>query len=312
MSPQPNPLRLAAFSDVHADLMPNGSAAHILPKIAAILRDAGTDVVLIAGDVVNSHRELTRALAPLAVGRVANLYVEGNHDVWLSAREQERGESSFTAQTRLALAAAAAGFTYLPGDPQKIGGWGFAGSLGWYDWSFAHPLIAHTEQMHAAQAWMGKVVWNDVRFARWSRREGNTVRRYSDPEVADLLRERLRADLDTLGVRSGGGGPPTVVATHMLPYATLLRWTGFDPIWDFSNAFMGSVELGRLYDARPAIKLAVAGHTHTPKREQRSNLEVVVSPFGYAALGEFPAELAARIAFYDLYPDGRIVRVNED
>lgn len=305
------PLRLAAFSDLHADLMPNGAAAHVLPKIAAALQASEVDVVLIAGDQVNHHSLLTRYLEPLAVGRRANLYVDGNHDVWLSEREMKRGESSFAAQTKLAFAAEAAGFIYLPTSPQTIAGWGFAGTNGWYDWSFAHPSIPHTPQMHATKRWMGEITWNDVRFARWTRNEGGVMRPYSDPEVAGLFLEQLRVDLSALGVSTRGEGPPTVVASHTLPYATLLRWRGYDQVWDFNNAFMGSAELGRVYDASSAIKLIVAGHTHTPAREERVDREVCVSPFGYMAFShEFPAELTDRIALFDLYPDGRAVRID--
>lgn len=290
-------LRLAAFSDLHADLMPDGRGPYVLEQLAKLLHAAEVDVVLIAGDQVNHHSQLTRYLAPLAVGRLANLYLPGNHDVWLSKGERERGMSSFEALVRLEQGATAAGFHYLPGHPRLMGGWAFAGNLGWYDYSFADPALPATPEMYASKRWFGRVVWNDI-FAAW-REQGRPL---SDAQVAERLLAQMRADLGTLGL-STRGGPPTVVASHMLPYRALLRYA--DVVWNFCNAFMGSVALGALYDGFPAIRLVVAGHTHAPRRLELGGRQVVVSPFGYHFLGEFPADLRERVALFDLTPDGR-------
>lgn len=285
-------MRIAVISDIHADLIPNGRAEWVLSRLAESIAERKTDVLVIAGDQVNHHSLLSRYLRPLADAARVSLYVPGNHDVWLTKRGIRKGQTSFDALTALREAADKAGFHYLPGAPQLIDGWAFAGSLGWYDHGFADPSIGASAEMYEQHRWDGRVVWNDANFSRWER-DGHVLRA---AEVATLLREELKADLAAVGVNSDGG-PPAVVATHTLPYSELLSYR--DELWNFCNAFMGSPELGRLYDARPSIRVVVAGHTHMPRRLGPPEREVIVAPLGYYQLGEATADPAERVAFFE-------------
>jgi hypothetical protein len=232
------------------------------------------------------------ALGHLAVGRLASIFVSGNHDVYLTDREREDGvDSSFAALDALADACVASGFRYLPGNPIAIAGVGFVGTCGWYDYTTRSPEVPANYDDYRAKRWAGSQN-QDAVFVHW-RRNGRTV---ADEEMAEQFEAELVADIGRLGVDAAGSGPPTVGISHMLPYRELVRYRG-DWAYDFMSAYFGSPGLGRQYDKHPSIRAIVAGHTHTPF-SVRDGLEreIVVSPVGYANGPEYPDRLAERVA----------------
>ena len=299
-------LRIAVTSDIHWEVSRTAAERRaFIGALAETLTAAEPDVVLLAGDAGNGPRSVREALSHLAVGRLANLFVPGNHDVWLTDRERDDGvDTSFAALDALAEACAATGFRYLPGDPVVVGGVGFAGSCGWYDYTFRSPEVPANFADYRAKAWGGSQN-QDGWYVRWEERGS----RLDDGEVADRMLAQLGADLARLGLDEDGGGPPTVAATHMLPFRELASYRGpSDWGWDFNSAFFGSEGLGRLYDGLPAVRAIVAGHTHTPFAVRDGwEREIVVSPMGYAGGPEFPAGLAERVTVL-LAGDGFIVR----
>lgn len=289
-------LRLAVSSDLHLDLVPDRVRPRLIERLADALRAGAPDVVLLAGDLGNGPEKAGRYLDQLALGRRQNLLVPGNHDVWRWPNELAAGRDSDGAFSLLAARAAAAGFHWLPGAPLRIDGWAFAGSLGWYDYAYRAPNLSATEVEYKSKTW-GPLVWNDRDYVRW-------YGRLDDPAAAARFTAELDADLVRLGV-TAAGGPPTVVATHVLPWRELVESKGF-AAWDFFNAFMGTPSLGALYDARPSVRVAVAGHTHKPRRYVSSTGALgIVSPLGYYHNAEeFPRDPAERIAWLELADDG--------
>jgi len=286
-------MRIALISDLHADFIGHRRSL-VLEAIADELRAAHIDVLCIAGDVCGHADLLAAILKPLAVAK-HNLYVPGNHDVWRKPQELSSGRDSQGAISLLRAACAKAGFVYLPGNPQLIDGWGFAGSLGWYDYSFNRPDLGAPMDAYRAKSWRG-ISNNDANYVYWPRIDQS---RAGDDEMTDRFLAELEADLRALGVDEQGSGPPTVAMTHMLAYRKLVEYRG-SPEWDFFSAFMGSARFGELYDRLPQVRASFAGHTHTPRSFTREDgFVAVVSPLGYYGSREFPRELAERIAIFD-------------
>jgi len=286
-------MRIALTSDIHADFVRDGRRALLLEALADEIRAAEADVLCIAGDVCNHANDLADILRPLAVARL-NLYVPGNHDVWRKPSELARQRNSEGALHLLKAAAEKAGFVYLPGNPQTFDGWGFAGSLGWYDYTFNRPDLGAPMAAYRAKSWRG-IGNNDGEYAWWPRIDGS---RAGDDEMTDRFLAELAQDLATLGCNEEGG-PPTVAMTHVLPYRQLVEYRG-NPEWDFFSAFMGSERFGALYDTLPSVRAAFAGHTHVPRGFVRPDgFMAAVSPVGYYGSLEFPHDLSERVAVFE-------------
>lgn len=259
-------LRIAVTSDLHWEIGRTALERRAFAsELAIAMADADPDVVVIAGDVGNGPRSAGEALGYLSFGRRANLFVPGNHDVWLTDRELEDGiDSSFQALDALREACAATGFRYLPGDPVVVGGVGFAGSLGWYDYAFRSPEVPVGYDTYRSKRWRGSFN-QDGWFAAW--REGD--RRLPDEEVAAGFEAALAEDLGRLGLGADGAGPTTVAVTRMLPYRELVHYRGpADWTWDFMSAFMGSPGLGppRLQSSPSSEPHPSNGHLIVPVR----------------------------------------------
>jgi hypothetical protein len=303
----PVPLRLLVFSDLHIDLV-GGPARQrqLVAELAELIGAAAPDVLVFAGDLSNSLEPVSRTLRPLALGRLGNLLVPGNHDAWLSEPELRNGSSSPAHLARLRGLVEGAGWSWLPGQPRQLGGWGFAGTLGWYDRSYADPSLGASTEMYR-RGTFGGTRWNDMPFARFTDPAGI---RLDDPEVFARYLAEMRADLANLGLAPDGAGPPTVAVSHTLPYRALLVERPWDRGWTYCQAFMGGAGLGALYDSLPAIRLVAAGHTHIPRDiEGGDGRRYVVSPIGYEQLGEWAADLRERLALFELAADGQITRL---
>lgn len=287
-------MRIGLISDIHGDFIPARRRALVLGSIADTLRGSEVDVVVVAGDVANHYSKVASILGHLAVGRAVNLYVPGNHDIWRTDREVQQGRTSFGALTLVAPEVCGVGFHYLPGAGLTVGGWGFAGSLGWYDGSFADPGLVAVPGSYERMEYDG-FVWQDRDRARWTDASG---RRLTDGEVTAQFVGRLEADLRSLGCDEAGSGPPTVAVTHVLPVAELTQVKGV-PGWDYFNAFIGSSRFGEMYARFPAVRAGFAGHTHASQRTIVGGRLFATSPIGYYGTAEFPRDLEPRVAIFE-------------
>jgi hypothetical protein len=291
-------VRIVLFSDLHADVI-GERRSFVLGALADALDALAPDVICFAGDAQSRPADLDEVLAPLARGRLANLYVWGNHEIWRRPSDIGRGRDSFGAISLLRAAATDAGWHFLPGAPVVIEGWGFAGTGAWYDYSFRRPdLVASINRYRSLE--FGGVVWQDRDFARWILRDG---RRLADEEVNAHLLAELASDLDALGLDEAGSGPPSVVITHHIGFSELVEFRG-TPSYDFFSAYMGSVSLGHLIDDRPQIRAAFAGHTHTPRGFVRPDgFIAAINPIGYYGTPEFPDDMATRLGVFETVGD---------
>jgi putative phosphoesterase len=284
-------MRIAVTSDLHLDLVPRDRLRLVVDALAEEIRRVEPDVFVIAGDIANHHSIVGSALSKLALAP-HNLFVPGNHDIWLSRADIAAGITSADALTSVEEAATSSGFVPLTRRPVEIDGWLYAGTVGWYDYTFRVPELGIGFDGYAEKSLHG-IEYQDRTRVRW---ESPTT---TDPEVAGQMLDGLRNQLNEAGLREWEAGAPTIVVSHHLPYRELVTYRGF-PEWDYFSAFMGAEGFGSLLDSYPAVRAVLAGHTHEPRAlTTTSGRLAVVSPLGYYGSLEYPRDLRDRVAILE-------------
>lgn len=231
-----------------------------------LVADLAPDVFVIAGDVSADLAVLEDTLTRFDGIDCHKLFVPGNHDIWVAPRPGTSSRTKY--QHDIPEVCRRAGFHFLPGRPIVIRGVGFAGTIGWYDYSFRDPELDGeiNTDTYRAKRYKGRI-WADARYARWGA---------TDETVAEEMAAQLASDLDDLQ----SADVPIVVVSHHLPFEDLVV-RHMDNVFDFFSAFLGSNILGDAIRARPNVKLVICGHTHFKRDTRVNGMQVVVSPLGY-------------------------------
>jgi len=280
-------MRIAVSSDLHCDVTPQNRK--LVPYLVEEVLRQSPDALVLAGDLANSLAgwgEVLRHFQPLDL---LKLVVPGNHDVWIESKSalSRAQDSAWKHDIALRGIAAEQGFHYLPGSPLIIGAVGFAGSLGWYDYSLRDPRLDgaigrhHYEEGTLTDCNGCTGVWNDTRRAAWLRyplSKDWRQRRLRLPawEVCAKLRGALEAECQ----RIVGRVTKLVVVIHTNPFRSCLV-PGIKP--DPFDAYEGSVHLGELL-VRFGVQhevLCICGHRHQPLDMTESGIRVIRSPVGY-------------------------------
>ncbi|MBI3968225.1 MAG: metallophosphoesterase [Chloroflexi bacterium] len=270
-------LRLASVSDLHADFSPN---PRVIAEMAQLLLADPPDVLIVAGDVSHDLELTERMLARLAGAVPRCLFVAGNHDVWFYPRRVDQDptlDSWRRYDEELPALCRRVGVHSLGQEPFVVDGVGFAGTLGWYDYSLAPAYLAGTiSPEQYANKRLDTAVWQDVNYVAFRDADGSVI---PDPLVCRKLVDRLRthlAELTSQVVRT------IVGVTHCQPCHEVVKIRNRLP-WDFFSAFMGSAALAQTMLECSAVRLAIYGHTHIPGEAQLGELRVVGRPLGYPA-----------------------------
>lgn len=279
-------MRLAFVSDLHVDYR-----LEVAGLVARAVRSLDADALLVAGDICPRLGRLASTLRLLCENVKDVLFVAGNHDLW-SVTGDTSGPLGKIYDSRarylkvLPELTQKAGAIYLGLAPYVLEDIAFVGVTGWYDYSLRSSTLDEIVPMssYRAKRFRG-IEWMDGRYMNWPDDSGNTV---SDSELSSFMTRKLGEQLDLLKQHTGR----VVVTTHMLTHKELARPTG-DLRHDFSLAYSGSDELGRIIDAHPGVCLLVSGHLH-----KKTSITLVgrhgpyrceVSPVGY------PKEYAGQI-----------------
>jgi len=161
----------------------------------------------------------------------------------------------------------------LDQSPKIIGHIGFAGNIGWYDYSFRDDRLNVPLQFYQAKIGPGRAMrMQEYQYLLTSElslepehheiitawRDGEFVRlTMSDREFTEHLARRLELDLNQLG----SACEKIVTVLHHLPRRDLVWYRG-EANWDFVAAFLGSQRFGDIVDRVPNLKLCLAGHNH--------------------------------------------------
>ena len=243
-------------ADLHFGLHPAGDACAL--ELAEFVRRSEADAFIIAGDVADADTDYFAACLDLfATFRGSKLLVPGNHDLWSAGTGSER-------KYREVLPARArdCGFHMLDAGPVAVGGVGFVGNIGWYDYSFRNPSLNVTMEQYERKVLPGVCTWNDGRYIDWQ---------YSDAEFTDKCLRKLAA-----AYRSVEPAVHTVVAVlHHVPFRELLYGSS-SAAFEFCRAFMGSERFGGLLTELRKVRYAFCGHRHGPDHCRVGEVEAFV------------------------------------
>ncbi len=234
-------VKLAVTSDLHLPI----TKAERIAALADEVRAFGPDALVIAGDLGEGYLDVEHCLKLFRDRVVCPVWVlAGNHDVW--ARPPYDSRRLWLDKVPEMVRAAAC--QYLEGTSFILGDTAVAGTIAWYDYSGADPVI----QASALQFAQEKMNFNaDALRIDWE---------WSDPEFADLVSTPFLATLDHLEA------DPTVrrivVVTHVPLFDGQMHRDPANRDWAFSNAYFGNLTLGRKVLARSKVSHVLSGHTH--------------------------------------------------
>ncbi len=255
-------MKIVATADLHAD---HKFSAGGIASLAAAIRHADPDVLIIAGDLVGLGKaRIAPVLQSLAIPGCELLIVPGNHDLWLA-----EGDSLAYYREELPRTYAASGFHMLDTGPRVHGEVAFVGNIGWYDYSFCHPALPPSEERsYEHKTWRDLYCWTDGVFVRLG---------MSDREFNRMLLAELSQQIASL--------PPTVqtivAVTHHVGFAELFARSEPDPRRHFIDAYLGSQALGELLLTDSRVRFHLCGHTHMQARLTRDHLKVINIGSGY-------------------------------
>ncbi len=285
-------MRIAFTSDLHTDH--HAANRLVWQTMVALLQDLAPDVFICCGDIAAAEKQFGMTLMALEQVPCPKLLVPGNHDVWIqNPAWVRRGITSQQKYYQLLPALCrAAGVHPLWLEPYVLGDMAFCGSLGWYDYSLRNlALDTHITLQDYRRKTFQDRVWNDGRFVHWlaSDATATTRQRLSDQALTAHMVQALAQQLQEVQphVRR------IVGVTHMLPFRSMMQYRQ-EARADYFGAFMGSVLLGEVFQACPAVELVLAGHTHRQLTVQVGRITALTSPVGYASQwqGRSPDDVA--------------------
>lgn len=246
-------MRIAATSDLHFDLIRTEQDRQDLEQLTISLKAEHPDVLVIAGDTVGlGWPKLPQILETFTGVAPERLIVLGNHEYWSADRD------TYKHLDALSEIIQASGFHLLDNTPKIIDDVGFAGNCGWYDYSFAQnnppPNTSYELKM-----FQGDIIWNDAFMVRLGR---------TDPEYSVELLRNLENHLFELERRV----ERIVAVTHLIGFPEMAIPFKENPLYNFINAYLGSISLGEMLLRHPKVKYHLCGHTHRRFRVEKNHL----------------------------------------
>ena len=267
-------------SDLHLGI----TEAPDLQRLRVQLDAAQPDLTVLAGDLGEPLHYFQECLQIFAHLPGATAVLAGNHDVWSSKDHTSRDlwERHLPASTQ------SAGMIWLEATTWRLGSLAVVGSLAWYDYSGADPVV--TPRSDEDFQLIKRLLNNDARYINWS---------WSDREFADRLGESLKTRLHLL--EADPEITDVVVVTHVpLVEAQLVRRPA-DTDWGLSNAFFGNLTTGERVWSFAKLRAIISGHTHMGRQAtmERPGLAPVLTAVVPSDYGK-PAALVLDTATWSL------------
>jgi len=216
-----------------------------IEKFAQRVNETEADILILAGDTGVFGSKYAEALHLFDDFNGRKLMIAGNHDLWTKS-----GDSFGLYQEGIPALAAEFGFHSLDKSPVIIGSVGIAGTIGWYDYSYASSRLLNSRLGIDLEKKTvgGKIVWNDARFIRMD---------YSDEGFTEFLVHKVRRDLDFLSDRVD----QIVFISHHVPFENMIFKQVRLP-WALVNVYLGSKRFGELLLQYEKVKYLFCGHSH--------------------------------------------------
>jgi len=271
-------MKIAFISDLHVDISPDNFK--IIDYLIERLLSLKPDVFIIAGDIAANTHTFEKTLKKFSSISCNKLLVAGNHDIWIdSFSSLQKGITSGVKYREfLPQICERNNFIYLGLETHLIDGIGFAGTIGWYDYTFRNKKYdtIFSIKTYRSKQFRETITWNDLNFAYWMDDSKNI--RKSDEEVAQEMEVSLKKQIESL---KGQGINKTVVVTHHVPFRKMILYQNRLP-WDFFSAFMGSKGLGDIILEESTITHVLCGHSHIKNSLQIGTVKAMKSPLGYS------------------------------
>ncbi len=304
-------MKIAYTSDIHVDM---SEANHgLIDALIDRLVSVKPDVFIIAGDISQSLEKIAETLDRFSKAPGRKMLVPGNHDIWIDSKSRLRQgiDSTVKYENLIPAVCSEFGFEFLPAGPITIGDIGFAGTMGWYDYSFRNRDFDETvSRALYSEGMYERCFWNDKRFVWWLRNPGRKIIHLRDrglcrldAEVNRSMTATLKTHLDQLvenKVRE------IVVVTHMVPFKGLVNYKRELPA-DFFTAYLGSEGLEKTIRACPLITHSIFGHSHTTHDVRLNGVRVMASPVGYLSkddLSHLETLAEERLSVFDTVKSG--------
>jgi predicted phosphohydrolase len=273
-------MRILASSDLHYNIHRSRASAE---DLAARACAAGGDALVLVGDTAGADfgpfREALRLFAGFGG---LKLLVPGNHCLWCYGG----GDSMQRYRTELPAMAAEEGFVLLDHHPQTLGVVGLAGSIGWYDYSFADssleiPLPFYQAKISPGAAnYLGRKELLDAHGADLQERHMSIGVRWMDGQYVKLgmtdaeFTEQLAGTLREQLTQLSASCERIVVFMHHLPFVELVPRRR-PPRFAFAAAYMGAERLGQVLREFPKITHVFCGHSHFRRRVAIGSMDVL-------------------------------------
>jgi len=260
-------MKILATSDLH--VISNKERTR---DIANYINSSDADALVIAGDIATA-RNLEKALRLFSDFQGQKLAVAGNHDIWT-----QKGDSHVLYTQVLPELFESCGFHYLDQRPLKLGNVGFVGNIGWYDYSFARkkgktptPIFVSPDRSvkrwrdiktkdyrrkqfftHTEDGQVDVRTWEDMNYIRWN---------HDDKQFASQCASRLESDL--LSIENDVDA--VIAITHHVPFQEMIDPHNERVPFNFFKAYSGNAMLGKIMKKHKKVKVAICGHTHSPR-----------------------------------------------
>jgi hypothetical protein len=294
-------MRIAVFSDIHADINTAREDPDFTPKLVAYLNGMELDMLLVVGDISGSFPGIQAFFYDLqAVDSKYRLFCPGNHDIWVNQASFDGSLAKY--YELLPELSQHFNWHYLPQNPLIIDGIGFVGTIGWYDYSTRN--LQFDDQINE-ESYQQKI--NPISGSMWMDRHFAKFGNLTDRQVTFQFNRDLQMDLKKLGIQSNVSmtdeknvskiNPKTkiafdkneksldtlIIGSHFVPFKEFITYRG-SLQWDYFSAFIGNLTLGQIINDLPSDlrRIACFGHTHSNKQMiLPSGVEGYCSPIGY-------------------------------
>jgi predicted phosphodiesterase len=279
-------MRILLTADLHYN---HARSRPLADAVIDEMNGVGGDVLVVIGDTATHEGDLFEQCLSRFRFAGPKLIVAGNHELWTN------GTDSYALFIEeLPRRARALGWHWLETEPFVAPGGdvAFAGTVGWYDYSFAQasleiPLRFYEHKVSpGAAAYLGgryapliddvddispralEIVarWNDGRYVKLGRDDRAFLREITD---------RLEGQLSDLAHVNN-----VIAVTHHLPFAELLP-PPRNSQWDFAKAYLGAHAIGRVLLNHANVRHAFCGHSHFPAAARVEHVAAVNIGSGY-------------------------------
>lgn len=268
-------MKIIAVSDLH---IPKNDAK--MPEMIRNINSSDADVLLLGGDIAPANdMALENFLKSISGFRGKKMYVAGNHDLWTTD-----GSSLDRHEKILPMIYRKYGFHSLEKEPVVYKDVGFAGNIGWFDYSFVRvyspPNGSKFKRTVKGEPVGQPVSWQELTDEDFStqaigimgmlglkRVTGSNDIEYmhgigTDKEFCAKLTHKLEEDIKAIE----DSVKKIVIVMHCVPFKEGLARDNSAPEVCVRNAYAGSKRLGEVIFRHPKVSTLVWGHVHNRQK----------------------------------------------